>query len=457
MDGIIQFIIDFLGTPAILIGVIILVGLIAQKKPTSEVIRGTLKGILGFLILGAGAGVIVGAITPFGQLFEEAFNMQGVVPNNEAIVSEALGTYGSATAIIMVIGMAANIIIARFTRLKYIFLTGHHTLYMAAMIAIVLVVAGVDGVLLYVLGGMALGLTMAFFPAIAQPTMRKITGNDDIAFGHFSTLTYVLSAEVGKLVGKGSKSTEETSFPKGLAFLRDSSIAIALTMMVMYLIVVIIAGPTFTQGLSGGQNWLIFAILQAITFAAGVYVVLQGVRLVIAEIVPAFKGFSEKIVPDAKPALDCPVVFPFAPNAVLIGFVVSFIGGVVGMLILIALGNTTLDPMVILPGVVPHFFVGATAGVFGNATGGRRGAVIGSFVNGLVITFLPLFLLPVMGDLGFANTTFSDADFIGVGIIIGWVATFNQAWLVTLLIVGLFSLPFIHAIFSKKKEAPKAA
>lgn len=456
MDGIIQFITDFLGTPAILIGVIIFVGLVAQKKPTNEVIRGTLKGVLGFIILGAGAGVIVGAITPFGALFQEAFNTQGVVPNNEAIVSEALGTYGSATAIIMVVGMAANIIIARFTKLKYIFLTGHHTLYMAAMIAIVLVVAGVDGFLLYLLGGMALGLTMAFFPAIAQPTMRKITGNDDIAFGHFSTLTYVLSAEVGKLVGKGSKSTEETSFPKGLAFLRDSSIAIALTMLVMYLIVVVIAGPTFTQGISGGQNWLIYAVIQGITFAAGVYIVLQGVRLVIAEIVPAFKGFSEKIVPDAKPALDCPVVFPFAPNAVLIGFVVSFIGGVIGMLILILLGNTNLDPMVILPGVVPHFFVGATAGVFGNATGGRRGAVIGSFVNGVVITFLPLLLLPVLGDLGYANTTFSDADFIGVGIIIGWVATFDMAWLITLLIVVLFALPFVHAIFSKDKSKQAA-
>ena len=50
MDGIIQFITDFLGTPAILIGVIILVGLLAQKKTADEVIRGTLKGILGFVI-----------------------------------------------------------------------------------------------------------------------------------------------------------------------------------------------------------------------------------------------------------------------------------------------------------------------------------------------------------------------------------------------------------------------
>ncbi len=28
---------------------------------------------------------------------------------------------------------------------------------------------------------------MAFFPAIAQRYMKRITGNDDIAFGHFGT------------------------------------------------------------------------------------------------------------------------------------------------------------------------------------------------------------------------------------------------------------------------------
>jgi PTS system ascorbate-specific IIC component len=136
--------------------------------------------------------------------------------------------------------------------------------------------------------------------------------------------------------------------------------------------------------------------------------------MLLAEIVPAFHGIAEKMVPDARPALDCPAIFPFAPNAVIIGFFCSFVAGLASMFFLPALGLK-----IIVPGLVPHFFCGATAGVFGNATGGRRGAVLGAFANGLLISFLPAMLLPVLGNLGFQGTTFGDADFGVVGIILG--------------------------------------
>ncbi len=410
-----KVILDILSVPAILVGLIALVGLVAQKKPVSDIIKGTVKTILGFLVLGGGAGIVVGALSHFGLMFQEGFGVTGVVPNNEAIVAMALGKYGTTTALIMVFGMICNILIARFTKLKYIFLTGHHTLYMSCMVAIILAVGGLEGVALVAVGSIIMGFIMAIFPAIAQPTMRKITGTDDVAFAHFGTTGYVLAAWIGKLVGKGSKSTEELEVPQGLSFLRDSSVAISLTMAICYFVVAIASGGSFVEkNISGGQNYLVFSLIQAITFAGGVYIILQGVRLVLAEIVPAFTGISMKLVPNAKPALDCPVVFPYAPNAVLIGFLSSFLGGIVGMFIL---GG--LNAVIILPGVVPHFFCGATAGVFGNATGGRRGAFIGAFVHGLLITFLPVLLMPVLGDLGFAGATFSDADFGVVGILLG--------------------------------------
>lgn len=413
-----KFILDILSTPPILVGLVALVGLIFQKKSFSETLIGTIKTIMGFLVLGGGAFIVIGSLDFFSKIFQKGFGITGIVPNNEVIVGMALKQYGTQTALIMALGMIINILIARFTKMKYIFLTGHHTLYMACMLAAILISGGMKGTTLVIFGSILLGFIMAVLPTIAQPIMKKITGVDYIGLGHFGTSGYIIAAGIGKLVGKNSKSTEEMNFPQGLTFLRDTSIAISLTMTILYLIVSFVAGANYVETLSGGQNIMVFSIIQGITFAGGVYVILSGVRLILGEIVPAFRGIAMKLVPNAKPALDCPVVFPYAPNAVLIGFLSSFIGGLVGMLILLS-----LKAPVILPGVVPHFFCGATAGVFGNATGGKRGAIIGAFIHGIIITFLPALLLPTLGGLGYEGTTFSDADFGVIGIFLGKILT----------------------------------
>ena len=138
--------------------------------------------------------------------------------------------------------------------------------------------------------------------------------------------------------------------------------------------------------------------------------------MILADLIPAFQGIATKIIPNSIPAVDCAVFFTFAQTAVIIGFIFSFIGGIIGMIILGISGG-----VLIIPGLVPHFFCGATAGIYGNATGGKKGAMLGAFVNGLLLSFLPAALLPVLGKLGFANTTFGDVDFTVIGILLGTI------------------------------------
>ena len=436
MNGVLKVLIDFVSEPSILVGIMVILGLVLQKKPVEDIIKGSIKAMVGFLVISSAAGVITGALGPFGQMFEHGFNVKGVIPNNEAVVAIALDEYGTSTALIMTFGMVANILIARFTKFKYIFLTGHHTLFMACMIAVILVSGGMSGFNLIFTGSLALGLIMVLSPAMCQPFMKAITKNDAVAMGHFSSIGYAMAALIGKAVGKGSKSTEEMKVPKSLSFLRDSAVSISLTMLVLYIVVALVAGAEFIEtNLSGGTNFIVYSMMQALTFAAGFILIQNGVRLVLNEIVPAFKGIATKLVPNSKPALDCPIVFPYAPNAVLIGFISSFVGGVVSMLALGAMGLT-----IIIPGVVPHFFTGAAAAVFGNSTGGRRGAIIGSFVNGVIISMLPVALLPVLGNLGIANSTFSDADFGVMGIFLGRVQEFIGGTGLTGVLIGIVAI-----------------
>ena len=449
MITVLNFIQQVLSTPAIFVGLIALLGLLLQKKDAQTCFKGTIKTILGFIVLNAGASVVQQAIIPFGDLFQIAFGVEGVVPNNEAITSLALTDYAVQTASIFALGMCFNIVLARFSKLKYIFLTGHHALYMSCMIAILMSIAGLTGPKLIITGALLLGLLMAIFPALMQPTIRKITGDDSLALGHFGSGCYWLSAQIGKLFGRDEKTTttEDINFPQGLSFLRENTISIALAMFLCYIIVAgvaVFSAPTEAAAIFEGENWVLYSVINSITFSAGIYIVLAGVRMLINEIVPAFKGISEKLVPNAKPALDCPIVFPFAPNAVLIGFLCSFIGGIVALAILAMMGHMGLAVAIILPGAVVHFFCGATAGVSGNATGGLKGCIAGSFVHGIVATFLAAGLYPILGTMGFANTTFSDTDFTLVGIVFGNLIKVISGNGLMVLVIALFVIPIVY-------------
>lgn len=412
--AILDFLQDILTEPAFLIGLMAFVGLVALRSKPHKILTGTLGPILGYLMLSAGADVIVTNLDPLAQMIEAGFNITGVVPNNEAVVSVAQELLGVETMSILLVGMAANLLIARFTHYKYVFLTGHHSFFMACLLSAVLGALGMSGWEMILVGGFFLGAWSAISPAIGQRMTLQVTDGDDIAMGHFSSIGYYVSGLIGKWIGKGSKSTEDIEVPEKWSFLRNTTISTAITMVIFYVLAALVAGPEFVTTLSGDQNFLIFAIISGLMFAVGVAIVYAGVRMILADLIPAFQGIATKIIPNAVPAVDCAVFFTYAPTAVIVGFVSSFIGGVVGMLVLGALGG-----VLIIPGMVPHFFTGATAGIYGNATGGRRGAVVGAFVNGLAISFIPALLLPVLGDLGFSNTTFGDTDFGLIGILLG--------------------------------------
>ena len=420
--AVLEFLQEILSNASILVGLLALIGLLVARASLPDVVTGTLKTIIGFLILGGGANILIGALDPLGTMISEGLGLQGVVPTNEAIVALAQEDFGAETAGIMGLAFVVNLVLARLTRLRYVFLTGHHVFFMAALTAVTIGVTGMEGWQLLITGALITGSVMVLMPAIAMPFMRRITDGEEIAMGHFGTLAYCAAGLVGSKVGNPDKSTEDFEVPRSLSFFRDSLVSTAVAMLIVYLIFAILAGPAVVTELAGGANPWVFAIVQALTFAAGVWIILVGVRMIIGEIVPAFEGISSRLIPNAVPALDVPIVFPYAPTAVIIGFATSVLGGLVSMIFLGPLGLA-----LIIPGMVPHFFTGGGAGVFGNAMGGRWGAAAGGFVNGVLITFLPAFLLQYMGELGFANTTFGDADFAWVGIVTGFMSEAGPA------------------------------
>ena len=114
-------------------------------------------------------------------------------------------------------------------------------------------------------------------------------------------------------------------------------------------------------------------------------VLLYGVRLLINQIMPAFQGIAEKVVPGAKMAFDVPILFNYRPNAVLIGFIIAMISSTAMILIVNA---TNVFGVLLVPLVITSFFECGGAAVIAEGQGGLRGAIIGTAVAAAVMVIL---------------------------------------------------------------------
>lgn len=429
-----QVIFSLITLPAFVLGLIAFLGLLLQSKPAGEVLKGVIKTVLGQLILGVGIGALINALIPIQKMFEigiPAGGFETFVTFDEAVVGAVQGAnvagIGTEIAWTMLFGYLIHILTSRFTKHRYMYLTGHMIWIHAGAFAILFHSFGLPTFAVVALASVVDGLYMTFAPALAQPVMRLITGNDEVAFGHGQTLLNMVGAWVGKLIGDPKDSAEKTEMKESFSFFRDMAISISLIMILVAAVGLVMAIlqigiPGVEEQISGGQNFLVFTLLQALGFTAGVLVLLQGVRMLIAEIVPAFKGFAEKFIPGAKPALDCPVIYPFAPNSLIIGLISGTIGQVAGMV-----GLALIGWPVPLPSMIAAFFASGAGAVFGNATGGKRGAWAGGFLWGflgwLIISFAYKF--QVFGDLsgmGAVGLGFTVPDAIVPGIVIWGIA-----------------------------------
>ena len=417
--AVLNFIInEIFGQGAIFLALIALVGLLLQRKPFTDVVRGTLMTAIGFFVLTRGVGIVAGdSIAGIAG----AFN--ALMPDTNQVVDIDMGQYGTQIGIVMVIAFTLNLIFARVTKWKSIFLTGHMLYWFPFIFIAAGISAGLQGVTLVVVATIFTALYMIVSPNLIKPLVKEVTGDDSFTLGHPTTILSLISGYLGKVVGNKEKSTEDLKLSKSWGFLREvsitGSIVIALTYIVM-MFVLMANGlqPAAVWGVDGSMFTYIF--IQSIMFGVGVTVMLLGVRMLISEIVPAFQGIAQKLIPGAIPALDCPMLFPYAPNALIIGFVVGMIASTLTIIITAPLG---IFPIIVIPLVFTCFFEVGTAAIIGNGTGGIRGCIIGSSVAAVVMVFLVgLGAFFFEGTINGWMLVFGGNDFSLWGIIMGAVS-----------------------------------
>lgn len=413
-----------LGVPAIMIALVSMVGLILQKKDVSVVVSGTMKSAMGYIILSAGANILVGCMTPLGSIMNEIFGFQGFFPNGESVVAAVMDTYGRAAVLSMVICFLVNLVFARLTKFKYIFLTGHISLFFNMLVCVLIEVQlGITKLWQVVLlSGVICGIYQPLTIGLCQKYTNTVTHNAGIGLAHSSNFQAWLGGFLGEKFGDKSKSTEDIKLPKWASMFRDAPLATGAVMFLVFLVVAFVAPREYMIEQAGGQGRFMWAVTNGLEFGAGITILLSGVRMLIAEIVPAFKGFADKVVPDAIPGLDCPIVMPYAPTAWLLGFAISF---VIGIIITLLSAGPLGVKYVLIAGVIPHFFGSGPAAVYGNATGGLKGAIIAAIASSIVMSFAIQALIPLTGEIVIATgMTWGESDQGVWGVALGYIFKF---------------------------------
>ena len=102
---------EIFGQGAIFLAMIALIGLLLQKKPASEVIRGTFMTAIGYFVLNQGVSIVSGTVADVSTAF--CTFMPQAVPSTAVDIG---GNYGTQIGIVMVVAFAINLLFARFSK-----------------------------------------------------------------------------------------------------------------------------------------------------------------------------------------------------------------------------------------------------------------------------------------------------------------------------------------------------
>ncbi|ALG47904.1 PTS ascorbate transporter subunit IIC [Clostridium perfringens] len=414
MKEILDFCVSFFRNPALFMGLVVAIGLILQRKPIDAILKGIFKGIIGMVILLKGVDIVVSSITPLANAFSGLFNTQSNSTLGDFNVF--LGQYGSYVGLILLCGFVINIIIARYTRFKTIYLTGNILFWYPMLFLAVGIENNVSGLKLFIFTLIMYILVITIFPYILRKHVKYVTGNDSFTIGHTASIYCLLGSYIGKLVGQKDKNIENLNLPKSLSFFRDTNITAAIVMFIVYIIVGLFIGKESRIAIYGSEPLITYSLIQGITFAAGMIILLTGVRMILGEIIPSFKGIADKLAKGSIPALDIPMIFPYGPNALLIGFIIALITSIGTLFLLGASGVLTFA---LIPLVVACYFDVAPGAIFANARGGWPAAIITSALGGIILMVLAAISLNlVSGTVGNFIQTYGGNEF-SIWVIIG--------------------------------------
>ena len=395
-----------------MIGFLVLVGYVLKKEKWYNTLGGTLKAIIGMLILNVGSGGLVSNFRPILAGLDKRFNLAACVIDPyygqnavTAGVEEVFGKGFSNVMILLLVAFIVNILLVRLNKLtkcRTLFTTGHvqvqqaSTAYWLIMFAIPAMLS--NDVVMIVCMSIVLGAYWAVGSNLTVKPLQELTDGAGFAIAHqqmFGIRLGYWAADKffgekkdkdGKVIRKVKK-VGDLELPGFFSIFNENMVCTAILMTVFFGSIMVVIGKPFfvaSGATTEGTNFAWYCFDKCLNFAVYLAILQLGVRTFVTELTQSFQGIADKLLPSSIPGVDCAVCYGFGDsNAVTFGFLAGLAGQLVAIVTLILIGSPTL----IICGFVPVFFDNATIGLVANEMGGLKACLAIPFVSGLIQVF----------------------------------------------------------------------
>lgn len=451
--------------PAYFIGLIVLLGYILLKKPWYDVLAGTIKAVVGYLILIVGSGGLVNNFRPVLVGLKDRFNLDAMVIDPyfgqnavTAGVEQVFGKTFGQVMILVLIAFIFNIVLValkKWTKFRAIFTTGHVQVQQAstAFWLILFCFPALGNTPILLIMALLLGLYWAAGTNLTVEITQDLTDGAGFSIAHQQMfglkLFSWLSEKMNKSGKRQSKRLEDMQFPGFLSIFNENMVATSILMTLFFGTILLLLGKPYlieAKFLAEGKSFLFYILNTCLNFAVYLAILQLGVRTFVGELTQSFQGISQRLLKGAVPGVDCAVSYGFgSPNAVTIGFLFGALGQFLAIAALILLKSPTL----VIAGFVPVFFDNATIAVFANNKGGLRAAMLWPFVSGLMQVFGSALIAGWVGMAAFGGYL-GMWDWAVVWPVFTVLMKYLSYFGVALVAIFLFAVPQIQYLKDKK-------